>query len=86
MSRTEHYRPGETFIVKVQRSIMTTHPAPMFLIYDEHRIIEDEFPQSELPELVEAMGEDLKQYFYADITEEGLLNLTTAIPAPWQEW
>lgn len=86
MTRTEHYKPGETFIVKVQRSIVTTHPEPVFLIYDEHRIIEEEFPQAELPELVEAMGDDLKQFFHADITEKGLLNIDTETPTPWQDW
>jgi|GEM_PF-2748359 len=86
MTRTEHYRPDEIFIVKVQLSVMTMYEEPIFLVYDEHRIIMDQFPQSELPELAEAMGKDLKRFFYADISEKGLLNINTLDPVPWQDW
>jgi len=73
-----------TFIVKVQISLHTNEEEPQFLIYNEPRSIEVQFPESAVPHMRDALGGRTKGYFRAYLDARGKLQLVEN--APDQSW
>jgi len=70
-------------IVKVQMPVITNEVPPKCLIYDKNRTFEELVIISD--ELIDAMGERKKAFFYAEIDEEdGTISLQAE--AEWQNW
>lgn len=67
-------------IVKVQRSIVTSHPTQMCLVYNKDRSLEQEFELT--PEMEEIFGDRLKYYCEASEDDDGALLLIGEVDAP----
>jgi hypothetical protein len=74
-------RRSGLFIVKVQRPLASSEADPPALVYNQDRTLIEFFPFDQA--LREAMGGDLKQYWWAYL-QAGILYLERI--APEQEW
>jgi hypothetical protein len=68
-------------IVKVQLPLVTTDPDPYALVYDRSRELQAMVPVT--PELLAGMGGEVKCFFYAEVSDDGL---TLDRQAPFQDW
>lgn len=70
----------KAMIVKAQLSL--NDGGQHVLIYNADRSITSQFPATQ--ELIEAIGEDKKAFFFSVLRDDGILELGET--APWQEW
>jgi hypothetical protein len=81
-AKTKAIRYKGVFVVKVQRPVATNMPGGgLAMIYNRDRSVETLMPMS--ADLLEAMGDEYKQFWYAYFRGT-VLHLDRQ--APWQEW
>lgn len=68
-------------ILKIQRPIVTTEPAPLMLIYNQDRSIDETLPMTE--ELFSLFGDEYKLYIEAEIVE-GVMQIQRVVEE--QSW
>ena len=74
----------KTFIVKVQAPLESTEEDASFMIYNQDRSVEVQFPSSAVPHLWVALRDRPKAYFEAMIDGTGKLHLLKrAEDQPW---
>ena len=70
------------FIVKMQSSLITTHPKQQVLIYNEDESVKVELPISK--DLQHFMNGSVKCFAFATLDKSGVIHIDRS--APWQEW